>query len=93
MVCLLRYAVRRRWSGTAYDNCASVWNGLMIQATRDPSLKPGPENGNPEAILPPSRRGNQFFAACHVDHGRGHRWQQPVLRISVQMDRTTILSV
>jgi hypothetical protein len=41
MVCLLRYAVPRRRGGTAYDNYASVWNGLMIQGTRDPSLKTG----------------------------------------------------
>jgi hypothetical protein len=60
MVCLLRYAARGRWSGTAYDNCACIRNGLMIQGTRDLSLKPGPENGNPEAILPPSRRGINF---------------------------------
>jgi hypothetical protein len=41
MVCLPRYAVPRRRSGAVYDNYASVCNGLMIQGTRDPSLKQG----------------------------------------------------
>jgi hypothetical protein len=53
MVCLLRYAARGRWSGTAYDNWASIRNGLMIQATRDLSPKPGPENGNPGSYSAP----------------------------------------
>jgi hypothetical protein len=87
MVCLLRYAVRRRWSGTAYVDCASVWYEPMIRST------PGPENGNPEAILPSSRGRDQFFGASHVDPRRGDRWQQPVLPIFVLMDRTTTFYV
>jgi hypothetical protein len=74
-----------------YLNCGLLLLTDGISSRRNRQRLPSwssrsPATGTNLEGSPPSR-------SMHVDRRRGDRWQQLGLRISVQMDRTTIFSV